>query len=266
MRVGCCTNMVAAYPDGTGIEHIKTLKDAGYDYIELPLAQMMELSDKEFNILKDRVYSSGINCEACNNFFPAKIRLTGNEVKQNEIERYVNAAVDRASQLGVKVIVFGSSGAKNVPPGFPANKAWKQIVKVLRDINEIVKPRGITIVIEHLNRSESNIVNTVSEAYKLANEVDRENIRLLVDYYHLIKEFDDPGVLAGMGECIRHIHFARPEGRTFPGWTDSDNYGIFFDCLKEIRYAGRISIEAYTDEFYKDAKKSLDFLRVLMQS
>jgi len=45
MRIGCCA----------GIEQNKLLTDIGYDYIELPLAKVMEISEHDFLILKDEI-------------------------------------------------------------------------------------------------------------------------------------------------------------------------------------------------------------------
>ena len=53
MKFGCCLNMVAEGPDGTGIEHIEKLAQLGYDYVELPTAQMMELDDEAFAAFKE---------------------------------------------------------------------------------------------------------------------------------------------------------------------------------------------------------------------
>ena len=261
MKFGCCTSMVSTQKDGTGIEYIKTLKAAGYDYIELPLTQMMALTEEEFTLLKEQVQTSGIMCEACNNFFPAGIKITGNEVNPEKIDQYLQAAFGRALQLGVKVIVFGSSGARNVPSGFPMEKAREQFVEVLRRVNEIAEPHGIVIVVEPLNKSESNIINTVSEGFQLVKEVDRNNIKLLVDYYHMSKEFEDPRIMTEMGGAIQHIHFAKPEGRVFPNEADAEDYKTFFDCLHGMNYTGRVSIEALTDNFPMNVVKSLELLK-----
>ena len=80
MRFGCCGSLVAQNPDKTGVEIVEKIAQYGYDYIELPLAEMMELSDADFAALCKRVERSGIRCEACNNFFPGRIRLTGPDV------------------------------------------------------------------------------------------------------------------------------------------------------------------------------------------
>ena len=80
MRIGYCTNLIATQRDGTGSEWIEKGKECGFDYVELPLAQMMDLNDREFSSLKERVDSSSLKCEVCNNFFPGRIRLTGDAV------------------------------------------------------------------------------------------------------------------------------------------------------------------------------------------
>jgi D-psicose/D-tagatose/L-ribulose 3-epimerase len=263
MKIGCCTNMLAAQPDGTGIEYIEKLKEIGYDYIELPLAQIAELSGGEFSVLKLRVNTTGLRCEVCNNFFPSQIRLTGSEVNYQIIESYLEAALERACQLGVKIIVFGSSGAKNVPEGFPVDRAWEQLVVLLRYISDKINTCGITIAIEPLNKLESNIINTSEEGLRLAKEVDKENIKLLVDYYHMAAEKEDVKCLLNAGDFVRHIHFASPALRVFPSETDIDDYTPFLNGLKEIGYNDRISVEAYTKDFCKDSKKALALLKTL---
>ncbi len=261
MRFGCCTNMVAAYSGGTGIEHIEDLAKIGYDYIELPLAQIMDLQDEAFAVLKHQVEASHIPCEVCNNFFPAHIRLTGNKTNKDEISKYVEEALIRAAQLGVRIIVFGSSGAKNVPEDFPFEIAWNQLVRLLQDVSESAKRWGITVVIEPLNQLESNIINTVEEGLKLARDVDRKNIKLLVDYYHLVMEKENLSVINNTEQYIRHVHFANPDKRVFPLNTDTEDYSLFFSYLKRSGYRDRISIEAYSKDLYKDAAASLKLLK-----
>ena len=43
MRYGSSGNLTATQPDKTGIETIEKLKKFGYDYIELPLSEIMDL-------------------------------------------------------------------------------------------------------------------------------------------------------------------------------------------------------------------------------
>jgi len=264
MRIGYCTNLIATQTDGTGSEWIEKGQENGFDYVELPLAQMVDLNDKEFLSLKEKVGSSGLKCEACNNFFPASIRLTGNDVDYGKTEAYLDKALERAAQLGVKVIVLGSPKSKNVPEGYPMDKAWSQLVELLKTMDPLVRTRGITVVIEPLNKGESNIINTAAEGLQLAKAADRENIKLLIDYYHLVMERENPEIILDAGSYIKHIHFANPAGRVYPA-EKVDGYVRFMDLLKRIGYEERISIEAYSKDFCHDAKRSVKILRQLSQ-
>ena len=147
--------------DAVGRRYIGTLKDAGYDYMELPLAQIMELSENSFSELAEEAEKTGLPCECCNNFFPASVRLTGETVDPAKVQEYVKRAIDRAVKLGSRVIVFGSSGAKNVPEGFPYDRAFGQIADALRMIDTYAASAGIHIAIEPLNRQESNIIQNL---------------------------------------------------------------------------------------------------------
>lgn len=261
MRFGCCLNMVAKNPDGTGIENIEIAAKAGFDYVELPLAEMMQLPEDQFKQLKDKLKSSNIRCEACNNFFPKTMRLTGEKVSPDLIE-YVEQALNRAQQLGVEYITFGSGAAKNVPENFSKKEGYMQVVGLLKLIAPISRAYGITIVIEPLRKAECNIINTFAEACELAHVVNHENVRALVDYYHMMEEKEPIENLVITGkEYLRHVHFARHQGRSYPKKIDEEDYKPFIEALRAIDYNGRVSCEAYTKDFAASAPKAVEFFK-----
>jgi sugar phosphate isomerase/epimerase len=251
--------MVCSAADATGIETAAQLEELGYDYIELSLSDTMALSENDFIQVQEKLRSSGLPCEACHNFFPPELRLTGDRVDSESVERYVTSALQRAALLAVRVVVFGSAQAKNVPPDFPKDEAWRQIAALLRNMDPVASHHGITVVIEPINRQESNIINSVAEGLKMAREVDRPSIRLLADYYHIAMEKEPLENLREAGEYIQHVHFAEPKGRCFPQ-EDLASYRDFFSCLERIDYGKRISIEAYSENFPSDAQKALRLL------
>lgn len=263
LRIGYCTNLIATQADGTGSEWIEQGKESGFDYVELPLAQMVDLNEEEFFSLRERVGSSGLRCEACNNFFPGNLRLTGDGVNRENIEKYLDKALGRAVQLGVEVIVFGSPNSRNVPEGYPMQKAWTQLVELLRLMDPMVREEGITVVIEPLCKLESNIINTAAEGLHLVKTVDRDNIKLLIDYYHLIMEREDPSIVLQTASYLKHVHFANPSGRAYPVEI-MDDYIRLTEHLKQIGYDSRISVEANTMDFCDDARRSAGMLRQLV--
>lgn len=263
MKIGCCLNMVATAATKIGDEHIPLFAELNYDYIELPLAQVMDLSDEEFAALGERVGAGGIPLEACNNFFPATHRLTGEKADHAAALDYARRALGRAAKLGAEVVVLGSSGAKNIPEGYPYEKAHAQFVDLLGRLQDIAAPLGITVVVEPLNRRESNFVNTVAEGLAIVREVAKPNIRLLADFYHVRMEEEPLAAIREAGDSLRHIHIAAREGRVFPKPGDGEDYPAFFTALRGAGYDGRVSVEAFSPSVREDAVAALALLRPL---
>ena len=260
MKIGFCISMVASVSDPIGIAFVDAMAEVGFDYIELSLRDIVSLPDAALSSLAAKLKRSAIPCEACNNFFPSEIKLTGPDIDLNRTIDYATTALDRAARLGASIVVFGSSDARNVPDGFEILVAREQLADLLGRLGPLAQQRGITIVIEPLNRRESNIINLAFDGLNLVREVNHANIQLLVDFYHLAVEQESPEVVLLAGSAIRHVHFSRPEGRTFPTeWTKS--YADFFALLTSIGYANRCSIEAYTSDFTSDARRCLHLLK-----
>jgi len=255
-----CGFLTAKNADGMEFDLIPAAKVAGYDYLEMPLSTIAALSEGEFADVKRTVKEGKFPVEACNVFFPRSLRLTGPEVDWQKVEAYAELALGRASELGAKVVVFGSGGSRNVPEGFPMDEAWQQLVKLLRLIEPIAAKNNITVVIEPLNDKETNIIHTGAEGLKLAKEVDRPHIRLLLDLYHMSLMHEDPAIALEAKDYLRHAHFARPEGRAYPSELE-DEFKAFFDGLKRAGYDGRVSIEAGYTDFHLDAPKALAVMK-----
>jgi D-psicose/D-tagatose/L-ribulose 3-epimerase len=260
MRIGCCGSMISPSADRIGIEVVETMARLGFDYIELSLADVAALTGEAFEDLAWRLERSGLPCEACNNFFPRHIRLTGEAADPVVALAYARQALARAARLGARIVVFGSSAAKNVPEGFPLEAAWQQLVALLRQLGPVAAGHDMVIVIEPINRQESNIVNLAAEGLRLATDVDHPNVQLLIDFYHLMMEREDPDIVLRAGPAVRHLHFAEGDGRRFPR-AIGNAASRFFDRMRHIGYAGRCSIEALSDDFPADAGQALRVLR-----
>jgi D-psicose/D-tagatose/L-ribulose 3-epimerase len=261
MRFGICGCLVSS-ADPLGADIVEQLATLGYDYIELSLRDLAALSEAAFANLAARLRRAGVLCEACNNFFPPAIRLTGPDADLPAALAYARAALARAARLGVTVVVFGSSGARNVPAGFPHDAAWAQLRTLLVALGPIADELGLTIVIEHLNREESNILNSIADGWRMAQEVAHPRIRVLADAYHVRQENEDPAILATVGAALTHVHVAQRAERVFPSGDDAMLAG-FFAQLRAVGYSRRCSIEAYTRDFATDAARALRVCREL---
>jgi D-psicose/D-tagatose/L-ribulose 3-epimerase len=256
---------VAAFGAVNPLQSIETLAALGADYAEPALSQTVALAPDALASARARVAASGIRVETMNWFMPGtEIKLTGPNVDPAQIRAYVEKALALAESFGAKVIVFGSPGARTVPDGFSRDKAWVQLKEFLRTCGDVIQTRGYGMVIgiEALRRPETNIVNSVAEALTLAREVNHPKIRIIVDFYHLTFENEDPAVILEARDMIVHLQIADPRERMFPTDEASDpRYAAFFTNLGKIGYQGRISIEANSNDVQKDATASIAFLK-----
>jgi sugar phosphate isomerase/epimerase len=277
MRFGCCVALASFVPPTSGAKQLDirdayeariaavpnamtSLTNAGCDFAEFGVGMVApDLPDAAFEAFRRVVADSPLAAECYNSFIPPDIRLVGPDRDPHRIERYVAVATERVAATGGKIIVFGSGGARRVPDGYPRESAEDELVDFLRVTAEHARRLGITIAIEPLNRSESNILNSVEESVALARRVDREEIRVLVDFYHLTLEEEPMSHIVDAGECLAHVHVA-DTGRLYPG-SGSYPYPDFYAALRDARYDARISVECNWRDYDHEVVAAMRFLR-----
>src|SRR5579863_6506659 len=203
----------------------------GFDYFEPGAAGVAALSDQDFGDFRKRVLASRLRCKSVNSLIRA-LRVVGPDANLDAVSAYLNSTLDRCRQLGARIVVWGSASSRNVPAGFSRDQAWKQIVTFLSRAGEVARSFDMVVAIEPLQREESNVINTGAEALRLVREVHHENVKMIIDYYHMRRESEDPEIVLQARDSIVHIHFANPNGRVWPKAPDEDSeYGRFFEYL-----------------------------------
>jgi D-psicose/D-tagatose/L-ribulose 3-epimerase len=247
------------------LRSIEAAKAAGFEYAELSTSEIAGLSDADFEQATARLRQVGLPVPVTNLFLPATLKVTGPEIDREQQMAYVKKAFDRLARLGTQIVVFGSGPARRVPDRFPKDRAFQQLVEFGRRIAPEARARGITIAIEPLRREETNIINSAAEGLTLVNAIGDPNFQLMVDFYHLASEKEDPAIIARAAEHIRHLHTANPEGRVFPRRWDEYDYAPFFAALRRIGYDKRVSVEASTQDLPADAPLAIALLRRAFQ-
>jgi sugar phosphate isomerase/epimerase len=251
IQVGFCTPLA----------NIDAARAAGFDYVELATSEIAGLPDAAFEQAAAHIRQSGISTPAANLFLPATLKVTGPAIDPEQQMAYVRKAFARLARLGTQVVVFGSGGARMVPEGFPKDRAWQQLVEFGRRIAPEARARGITVAIEPLRHQETNIINSAADGLDLVNAIGDPNFQLMIDFYHLASEKEDPAIVVRAGAHIRHLHTANPNGRVFPRVWGEYDYAPFFAALRQIGYDGRISVEASTKDLSADAPVAIALLR-----
>ena len=252
MRFGICT----------GLENVEQLAEVGYDYIELGVrsALLPENDETKFQKVRERASESPLKPEAYAGFIPGDLRVVGDNIDFTRLSRYVGTACRRANEIGGEIIVYGSSGSRNIEQGFSEDRALAQIAEFLDMAADHAESYNMTIVIEPICLKEGNILRTVAEGLAMAKRVNRKGIKLLADLYHVWQENEPMQNIVNAAEWLAHVHIAEPIKRSYPGNDDFD-FSDFFNALQKAGYDGRISCECKFDNFNEDIETALTTMK-----
>jgi sugar phosphate isomerase/epimerase len=237
-----------------------SMKAAGLDYVELQLVPMRLEDDAQFAHAKAALADLPLPALAFSYLFPHDARIVGDAVDESRNRRYFDRVVALLTQAGAKVVVLGSGWTRNVPDGWDVARAEAQFLQTLSWCADALRGSGTTLVIEPLNRKESNLVNSVADGVRLAQALNRPEVRGLADFYHMDEEHEPLSTLTDNAEWLGHIHLA-DTGRMNPG-TGRYDYDTFFGNLKRAGYRGLMSAECGIHGDPVDGMRlSADYLR-----
>jgi sugar phosphate isomerase/epimerase len=147
-------------------------------------------------------------------------------------------------------------------------KCYQSGIRNLKDsLNRCVESAeeiGVQILIEPLNRYESNLVNTIEEAIELKEEIGSDNIGVMADTFHMnIEEKSIYDSIIEAGKYLKHIHFA-DSNRHAPGRAHL-NFKRIIRALKEINYRSFITAEILPlPNQHEAAKLTIEYLKGIM--
>lgn len=239
-----------------------TARELGFDYLEMSASGIAAMDGDAFLALERKVQApQGLPCTAFNGLFPAGMTVLGPGADSAQLRDYLHFLFARLQRLGGRIAVFGSGRIRKCPPGVSFFEACRELTRLTETVGEIASCYGITVAVEPLFQGECDLVNTVGEGAMLAAAVNRPNVGLLADFFHMTMEHETPREILRIGTFV-HIHVASPScGRSYPLPEQPDGYAAFFDALKAVRYGGGISIEGVSKNVRSDAARSLAYLK-----
>ena len=241
-----------------GLDQLAT-KPSKLDFYEIYVSDLVpKEDDAAFAPRAESIRNAVAPVRAANCFIPGALKTTGPDVDIEALDAYVQVALQRAGQVGIETIVFGSGGSRMVPEGFSMTEATDQLVASLTRWAPMAKTAGVTIVLEPLG-PECNIGSGVDESAAIVRSVNHPSIRLLVDTFHMGRIDDPIESIIRAGDLIHHVHIAEIEGRS-PVGTHGDDFSEYAKALKKIGYNGRISLECGWEDMANKAGPALEKL------
>jgi sugar phosphate isomerase/epimerase len=245
-----------------GADRGAAIKAAGWDYIEESVQGLLQpqLPDDQWQGLA-RARASALPILAANVLMPASMKISGPAADINVLRTYMQTAMRRAAQVGIKTIVFGSGGSRQVPEGWDRQRARQQIIDFAKIGAQAAADNGVLFVVEPLNKRECNIINSIADAAQYVKDVDHPSFRMLADAYHFWVDNDSLDDLAAAAPLVRHVHLADRDGRVPPGQSAKADYRPFFRVLKKAGYDGPMSVEASWRDIPIGEPRVLAFIR-----
>lgn len=227
------------------IDQASTLKAAGAGFLTVGTSDLLVPDQPEEVFAKqlEKALAAPLPVLACNGFIrPVQLRCVGPQANHDEILVWAESAFKRLKRVKGKFIVFGSSGARRIPEGWPLQKAEEQFVSLLKRMGPLAADAGVTVAVEQLQASECNFINRIGHAAGLIRAAGHPHIRLLADLFHMARGGDTPDDLKAAMDVVVHVEIAEKGDRTYPG-VAGDDFRPYFRALRESGYQGAVSIE-----------------------
>ena len=238
---------------------IELAASCGYDGVEILPNDFTDLDPK---IIKETISSYKLELVGISSAF-LKINhglSISDPDKRRLAIKYLKKCIDYAWRLECPFISIGlirGKRAKNISD----NHALNLIVDSLRNCGKYAEDHGVFLLIEPENRYETDFIHTVEEGVKLIKDINLENVKLMVDTFHMnIEERSIEEALDAASRYLLHVHVA-DSNRLAPRMGHFD-FKAFFKKLRQIGYNRFLGVEIMAlPEPEIAARKSINFIR-----
>ena len=223
-------------------EGLKALAEAEFSGVEISLSDVEEL---DVQWLSDRLKTFGLTVSA---FASGRMCLEkafclcnpDPEVRRKSLEE-LTALLKFAARFQAPVIIGGVRGKLT---GDEDQKARQRAsaVDTMRRCAVIAQDLGINLLLEPINRYETNFINNAHEGLCLIEEIGQPAFKLLLDTFHMnIEECNTNAAICSSGQQLGYVHFA-DNNRLAPGKGQID-FPALMQTLSKISYSGFITGE-----------------------
>ena len=224
------------------IDHVR---DFGAEVFEIAVEDPAQI---DVAVLKQALHRSGLQASVCGVFGPDRDLSSDDPLVRGAAERYIRWCIDTASQIGAPVFggpMYTYVGKTRLLPPAEREAERRRAAAGLRALADYAAPRGVRLAIEILNRFETDMLNIAQQGLALLDRVDRPNIGLHLDTFHMhLEEKSSAAAIRLAGDRLFHFH-ACENDRGIPG-TGQVHWLEIAEALEDIHYQGMTVIESFT--------------------
>ncbi len=229
------------YWDGLA-ESCRKAAKAGFDAVEFLVPSPDALSPQELRGLftANDLKLTGIGTGA--GFLLHKLHLCSPDAAiRRQAADFIGNIIDLAGGFGGFAIIGSMKGS--IEPGVERATALGWLRDALHTLGMRAARHGVPLILEPLNRYETNLINRLEEGADLIRPLSDGNVKLLADLFHMnIEEVSIAEALRGAATHIGHIHFVDSNRR--PAGSGHLDFAEIGRTLREIGYHGYLSAEA----------------------
>jgi sugar phosphate isomerase/epimerase len=155
---------------------------------------------------------------------------------------FIGGIVDFAGGFGAPAILGSMQGRHGDEVSRDQALDWLRMA--LNQLGPRAHAHGVPLLYEPLNRYETNLFNTLSEATEFLETLNTRNVKLLADLFHMnMEEVDLAESIRTAGSRIGHVHFADSNRRAMGfGHTPAKHIA---QALMDVGYNGFVSGEIF---------------------
>ena len=228
MLFGCCTP----------IKYYSEIKKLGYDYIELSCRELTSLSDDAFHAFLAVYHDTALPCLALNDFCGPPFALAGPDYDLPALQDYLTILFRRASALGVRSIGIGAPASRRLPEHYPLELAESQFCQFLSIASEMAAGYQTEILLEALHAGVCNYINHTKSAVRIIQKMQKNNLFLLLDYYHAFNMQESLDVFSSAMPFVHHLHISSLSLSGSRGFLTTDDYPLLLKYLKHAKDTG----------------------------
>jgi 5-keto-L-gluconate epimerase len=157
---------------------------------------------------------------------------------QHAVVERLQGHVELAARLGARVVLGSIRGRLSEN----SREGYLTAIRLSRELAGFAAGKGVSLLVEPINRYETDFLNTVAEAIEFIDQVGADNLGILGDTFHMnIEEASMVNAFRLAGDRLWHVHLA-DSNRRAPGMGHLD-FGPLLAELSQIGFAGYLSAE-----------------------
>tara|TARA_Y100000758_G_scaffold261537_1_gene199862 strand:+ start:139 stop:957 length:819 start_codon:yes stop_codon:yes gene_type:complete len=232
-------------------ETIASIAEAGFDGIEIaPFnagESVEDVGSVERALLRQQAADAGLEIVGLHWLLvsPPGLHLTTEDSSvRKATTSYLQALAQFCSDLGGKVMIFGSPKQRNLAEGDDPREGFERAAGVLREAGRTCEDLGVELLLEALSPMETNFLQTIEEALELRDAIDSPGIGYMLDCKAMSSMPEGiEGTILRHGKAAGHFHANQPDGKG-PGMGEVE-FEPILSALRESGYQGWVSTEPF---------------------